>query len=462
MIRRQKPQTRHSLHKKSRAIQRWNLSHPWIRPILVLSFASIRIQSLVRGYLIRKRSIRNIANKHELKGFRSGDISTKKHADNAGDSSLLDRYLMSLDNNNIKGAIHTPGLSVEFHDPIGGNTKMSNGLLNGGYTIWCIIRIQSWTRMLKCRRRYRYQKSTICQIASITIQLWFRMKYIEQRRSKRMEEIGRVNKIPINTAVTCIQLAWRSYNNKRIYRYYKDLIMHKLQGVPSDILRTLIPNECDLLDKASGAIVRFRLGGGVFPPSIYFKIFTRRGICDVNSFAPRVYSDEKPDAYNNLKHNYIPNHPKFLLKNLKVGASYFGIKVVTNTSVDQWYQREENNEWRPLLFQFNDTLLSVPSHDNKPNQRKDCTKSKRFHFDKHKRRDLKIEGIKRRRREWFKKAYLLAGYELYGASHQFENADQIDSESDIDLLKWSQNLNFDDYKVNWNQTACSKTFEDMC
>jgi hypothetical protein len=40
--------------------------------------------------------------------------------------------------------------------------------------------------------------------------------------------------------------------------------------------------------------VRFRLGGSIFPPKVYFKIFTHRPLCDVNAFAPRDYCNERP------------------------------------------------------------------------------------------------------------------------------------------------------------------------
>jgi hypothetical protein len=43
----------------------------------------------------------------------------------------------------------------------------------------------------------------------------------------------------------------------------------------------------------AGTHVRFRLGGHTFPPNVYFKIYTHRPLCDVNSFAPRDYNKEK-------------------------------------------------------------------------------------------------------------------------------------------------------------------------
>lgn len=67
-------------------------------------------------------------------------------------------------------------------------------------------------------------------------------------------------------AARCIALAWFSYRNKRIYRYYRDQIAFKEKGDPKDILRTINPREAQLMEAAAGLHVRFRLGGSVFPP----------------------------------------------------------------------------------------------------------------------------------------------------------------------------------------------------
>ena len=48
-----------------------------------------------------------------------------------------------------------------------------------------------------------------------------------------------------------------------------------------------------ILNLMLGTHVRFRLGGYSFPPGIYFKLYTHRPLCDINSFAPRDYSKEK-------------------------------------------------------------------------------------------------------------------------------------------------------------------------
>jgi hypothetical protein len=53
-------------------------------------------------------------------------------------------------------------------------------------------------------------------------------------------------------------------------------VVVKLRGAPADLLRAIVPNEVDLMDRAAGVHVRFRLGGPVFPPRIFFKIYTHK------------------------------------------------------------------------------------------------------------------------------------------------------------------------------------------
>jgi hypothetical protein len=49
------------------------------------------------------------------------------------------------------------------------------------------------------------------------------------------------------------------------------------------------PQEYALADVASGAHIRFRLGGHKFPPTVYYKVYTHASISDINSFAPRYF-----------------------------------------------------------------------------------------------------------------------------------------------------------------------------
>ena len=169
-------------------------------------------------------------------------------------------------------------------------------------------------------------------------------------------------------AAIVIQLKWRSFSNRRIYFFYRDLILFKLKGAPDDLLRNIIPHEVGYMDKAAGIHCRFRLGGSVFPPKILFKVFTHRGVCDVNSFAPRDYTQELPyeDFHqNNKKINMKKTdqtlYPSKQITNIRVGASYFGsIITTTNPTGDGWYRRSENNPWRPIASNVAEEITVPP------------------------------------------------------------------------------------------------------
>jgi hypothetical protein len=99
------------------------------------------------------------------------------------------------------------------------------------------------------------------------------------------------------------------------------------------------------MDKAAGIHVRFRLGGSIFPPSIYFKIYTHRPVCDVNAFAPRMYSkEEKPNLSkhtNSENQTFLPyKNPKknlqtekIISKKMRVGNKFYGAVVTTTVGM---------------------------------------------------------------------------------------------------------------------------------
>lgn len=87
-------------------------------------------------------------------------------------------------------------------------------------------------------------------------------------------------------AAKAIQCAWRSFNNQRIYRYYRDLIRFKEAGDPRQMLRCINAREAALVDPAAGLHVRFRLGGSSFPPLIFYRIYTHRPVAGAPASAP--------------------------------------------------------------------------------------------------------------------------------------------------------------------------------
>jgi hypothetical protein len=118
-------------------------------------------------------------------------------------------------------------------------------------------------------------------IAAIQIQ-WAWRGFLERKKKKVQKSVDDV-------AAEIIQRAWRGFTNIKIFNYYKDLINFKQKGNPGDLLKSINPAEAGLLDNASRCHIRFRLGGEKFPPLIYYKIFSKGGIVDINAFAPRDY-----------------------------------------------------------------------------------------------------------------------------------------------------------------------------
>lgn len=183
--------------------------------------------------------------------------------------------------------------------------------------------------------------------------------------------------------------------------------MIKLKGAPNDLLRTIIPNEADLLDRASGVHVRFRLGSPVFPPKVYFKIYTHRPLCDVNSFAPRDYTSETK-IEGTVTHNKVEFVDKKAPKaqTIRVGTRYFGTLVSTTCKegTRNWYKRDECNNWRAIASKLFENILAPPWYQetafiNKPQP---------FHYSRLRRQIDLMKHKKRRRREWMVKAYMMA------------------------------------------------------
>ena len=243
------------------------------------------------------------------------------------------------------------------------------------------------------------------RIAAMVIQsAWRFSRYKSSILSKSNHNVSswRENSVRnIDNAATLIQLNWRRFCNKRIFRYFRELIKNRLHGEPADLLRVIAPGESYLLDKAAGVHIRFRLGGSIFPPKIYYKIYTHRPLCDINSFAPRYYSKEKPAGTFQM-HNHESSIPEHVRRqsSIRVGSSVFGTLITTKDDKN-WYQREENNEWRPISTQKIDELVT-PFYDRPISQ-----PIKSFHFSRIRRQEDINRERKLRKREWMMKAYML-------------------------------------------------------
>jgi hypothetical protein len=83
------------------------------------------------------------------------------------------------------------------------------------------------------------------------------------------------------------------------YHYVQVQVTYiRCRGNPSKLLKGINPLEAQLLETAVDCHVRFRLGGDTFPPNIYYKVFSKSNVVDINAFAPRDYSS-LPREMNN-------------------------------------------------------------------------------------------------------------------------------------------------------------------
>ena len=93
-----------------------------------------------------------------------------------GKSPQLDKYLEFLENAKT-GVVESP----EW--------------LDGGYSVWCIVRLQAWFRMTKPRRRFLYMSHIIHHIAAMIIQAAIKAKLIRLRDKRLMQEAAKIAKV---------------------------------------------------------------------------------------------------------------------------------------------------------------------------------------------------------------------------------------------------------------------------
>lgn len=408
-----------SILHKSRHMRRWLVQNPWIKPMSVFNYATILIQKVVRGFLARRRIF--YQNKH-----RKQNVSKKRKT-----GKQLEKYMSYLDK--VK------------------NNATKPNWLKGGFSAWCAVRLQASCRMYLVKRKYLQKKRLVNQVASIIIQTFWRNVLV--RYAKKTMDLQLV-KLSVGGAARKLQMIWRSFCNRRIFKYFRDLVMYKLNGAPVELLRAIIPNEAALLDRAAGIHVKFRLGGWIFPPKVYFKIFTHRPLCDVNAFAPRDYTKEfrmDPIAINNN------SQKRRILKNtgIKVGVRYFET-IVSSTNLEgtqHWYRREDNNDWRPISSHKFEAISTPPwfqevNHMNRP---------KPFHYSRMFRQQDISAKRKKKKREWMMKLYQMAEGKDLSADSYISNDDKLNdhktapveskrgvspykvvhkSEEKDDLIKW--------------------------
>jgi len=284
-------------------------------------------------------------------------------------------------------------------------------------------------------------------------------------------------------AACVIQSAWQGFRNKRIYQYYRDLVQFRERGDPKEMLRAINPREAQLADAASGIHVRFRLGGTMFPPLVFYKIFTHRSIADINAFGPRNYASESAPTAKDVNNKAAPGTTASVaapVKHTKPRKTFEDDFIMDDQlreyirpdgtlgmrSVRGWYARTDNNGWRPIAERIlldEDPITTITRLKRTP----------LFHYNPAVRRAERVKRAKQRQREWLVRLYrseavqealgtgkLEPGCKLeealaVGAGEDLEGPD---SQAD-ELLDWCHHLNFSDYASEWTSMACTLASE---
>lgn len=156
------------------------------------------------------------------------------------------------------------------------------------------------------------------------------------------------------------------------------MINFKNKGDPSQLLKSINPAEAALLDPAAKCHIRFRLGGEKFPPLIYYKIFTHGSLVDIGAFAPRDYMKMKKNKKKEI-----------------IDTRYD--KIYDQKDSKGWYERIENNGWRPISDKILTPFDTV--------EIKTAERRKKFHHDLIKRRKLTAAEKRKRKLKWLRRLY---------------------------------------------------------
>lgn len=158
-----------------------------------------------------------------------------------------------------------------------------------------------------------------------------------------------------NFAAAVIQELFRRFVYRRVFLLFVRLIKSR-EGAPTlHVLRAVSPSESYLADRASGLHARFRLSAPLnprdkFPPALVYKIFTHSNVADIGSFAPRNYVADRQlewecqigtSVRNSTSSATATHHQQQL-------ATITDVRARNTQTKDGWYDRQDNNEWRPV------------------------------------------------------------------------------------------------------------------
>ena len=390
-------------------------------PVSVYMLAAIQLQRFWRGVLLRRRVLRKYLTRDFRRQWRADeDIVRQAHAlaPQEAEASL----------SSLLGAVQA---------------RWRTSLLRQEFGRWT-----------------QYDRWPIYYVAATTVQRAWTEHVFRRHKRRHKQRAKRVYLSKEHALAGMIQLAWRGYVSRQIFRFFKQLIKFREGGDPILMLRAINPSEAYLMDPAAGLHVRFRLGGSAFPPAVYYKIFTHRAVADVGAFAPKDYTVARKHATPAMTHN--------------VGTR--GSQMGTNAQAREgWYQREENNPWRPVAP---DTfagkgadalpLDGLTADELRYSRFLDrhvlpAARARPFYATVKKRRDARAQAAKNTKRRWLVELYsaeqesmskLPKGTVREQANALFDTLDdgEIEEES-TKLMEWSRHLDFGEYKRDWQRLA---------
>ncbi|RLN89514.1 hypothetical protein BBJ28_00002024 [Nothophytophthora sp. Chile5] len=428
--------------------QRGRYQSPWEFPMAAQNLAVILIQKRVRGMLCRLRQASGT----------SKTVSTSNRRKGGRTRSPMQQFV-------ARGG--------SFSD-------------ERGFRAFAATRLQAWFRMQRQRWRATLARFPLYHIAALQLQYTWKAHYqhaLFQRQTRGSGSAAPLS--PANGAALCLQAAWKSYTQRRIFRYYRDLLTFRSTGDPARMLRAINPGEAGLLDASMGAQVRFRLGGLVFPPTIYYKIFTRRPVCDLGAFSPKDYTLARQGAPVSHSHARRSRGQTESATFIRVGNSYYRARQ-QEQDTRLWYRRLENNGWRPVTAK----VLAEANADpiaQATGGRRAVAPAGGFHYSKLVRQQDRESARRHKKRLWMQKLYtqgLLVTAprpERHQQDEEGEEEDDGDKRRDQpallfdvdfedenweneaeDMFLWAEALDYDEYVANWQELGrTAATDEDL-
>ncbi|KAJ3380484.1 hypothetical protein HDU92_005949 [Lobulomyces angularis] len=318
------------------------------------------------------------------------------------------------------------------------------------YSFFCATLIQSYFRMWRLHQAYRnYRDAVALREAGLMLD-----------ELKRIGGNELVEKDEAEVAVRKVQKLWKSYYYRKIYKFFRDLIKFRQSGDPKKMLKFINPTESNLIDNATGLHIKFRLGG-----------------VNMNAFSPRDYTQE----CNKLR------NPRVKFNKVDID----GLNDESKSSHDGWYQRTENNGWRPVSEKiYQEELESFEfSKSAAFNQISFEKEEKKINF--HRDKLIRKEDVEKKRKEkklkWLKKLYedgkegmgtkvVMENLDLKTVNEDFKSFEKDkgncktltkeeledfginfeNEEEDFKLLSnWSKKLDFEQYFDDWKVLATS-------